>query len=115
MAPCQKTHKHIPCITHSSVTKSNLRLDVHTHSQSYTLASEASLNTYTNTHIIHTNAQRHTVHTITPLGQAAQSAADKTLHTHKEHHIHTISNWKTDSTLTLAPTGPYFKPYPTEV
>jgi hypothetical protein len=71
-APCQKTHKHIPCITHNSVTKSNLRLDVHTHSQSYTLASDDSLNTHTNTHSIHTNTQRHTVHTITPLGQAAQ-------------------------------------------
>ncbi len=70
--PCQKTHTDIPRITHSSVTKSNLRLDVHTHPQSYTLASETSLNTHTNTHRIHTNAQRHTVHTITPLGQSAQ-------------------------------------------
>ena len=71
-APCQKTHKHTPRITHSSATKSNLRLDVHTHSQPYTHASEASLNTHTNTHSTHTNTQRLTVHTITPLGQPAQ-------------------------------------------
>jgi hypothetical protein len=71
-APCQETHKYIPRLTHRSVTKSNLRLDVHTHSQPYTLAYEASLNTHANEHSIHTNAQRHTVHTITPLGQSAQ-------------------------------------------
>ena len=46
-APSQKMHKHIPRITHSSATKSNLRLDIPQHTSDLGLGERSTLDSPT--------------------------------------------------------------------